>query len=154
VRIDAVAQGIDELRRDLRRLGGGADHAIMRNLKVELRKGVAPTRRAVRARAKAILPKRGGLNIWMARTSVVGKLDLRGTQADLFLIGSHRSLHGKTHSVAMDEGHVRHPTFGRPPWVSQIVPPRFFTDAALAQKDEYWHHCLDAVEAARRQVNL
>jgi hypothetical protein len=113
-----------------------------RRLAVSLRGAEAPVRRAIRKglrdTAKPLgeemrdggadrMPRRGGLSARVARTAVTLRT-AGGVGAGARVEVALRSRDGYD-LPAMDRGSIRHPVFGRGPWVAQSVPARGFSDA-------------------------
>lgn len=104
---------------------------VIKEFKKEVRKPVPAVRKAVRARAKSILPHAGGLGAWVSRLSITVKFKLSGRRTGITLTGGRNSLGARSDMRAIDRGRVRAPTFGhrgRGAWHTQAVHTGFFTD--------------------------
>lgn len=130
---------------------------VLRNLRVAIRKPFPAVRAKVRASAKAILPKRGGLNAWAAAIRV--NLTLKATttrSAGVIVKGGRNSAGGRSDVRALDRGRVRAPSWGRRgqgAWHTVLVEPGFFTTPVV--EAEEWHAEIeqavsDALDTIRR----
>lgn len=124
------------------------EQRVLDELKREMRTPVPVVRKAVRARALATLPKRGGLNKWVAAIQFKATQQIAGTTVRITLKGGRNSAGGRSDIKRLDAGRTRHPSWGRRgkgQWHVTNVTPGFFTEPA---KDETpW------VEAADRALD-
>jgi len=107
---------------------------------------VAPARPAIRASARATLPRRGGLNEWVAKSSITTSV-LTGTRT----AGVRLRVRKGGHDLAdLDrDGTVRHPVFGnRQVWASQQVPSGFASQPVERLRPEITAACLAAMREA------
>lgn len=115
-------EGGAELREVAIRLKAAGDVELWKTLQRNIRVATAPARPAIRAEARATLPKRGGLNEWVAGSSITtGILTGRHTA------GVKVTVRKRSHNARMiDRGVVRHPLFGnRDHWYTTQVQPGF-----------------------------
>lgn len=123
--------GVDDLERLARRLKEIGDKDLSRELRDGIARATAHVRQDIEDAAERELPKRGGLNAWVAAskfsTSVRG-----GKNPSVRLTGKRKNKVGKQSDLAaIDTGRVRHPVFGnRKAWVVQQVRPGFFSRPA------------------------
>jgi hypothetical protein len=112
--------------------------ALLAKTRRELTKAAVPAREAVQRMERAVLPKEGGLNEWVASTPVRVSVLTGPKTAGVSLRQSKR---GRTrpHDLRRmnDFGIVRHPVFADPDkerkqwtWVAQSIPKGWW-DAAL-----------------------
>lgn len=145
---------LDDLIRDLRKFEGRRE--VTSQLRKEIRRPIPSVRAAVKRRALDVLPRGGGLNVWVSRTKVTAKIRLAGRAAGVQLKGSRKSAKDKSDLRRLDAGKVRHPSWGRrggDQWHSQAVTPGFFTKPS-AEVDQ-WRAAVEraldnAVEVIRR----
>lgn len=128
---DAVRIGnADKIRlvaQALRHLG--TDRTIINEAAKNIRKAAPGLRKAIRDSAQANLPKRGGLNRWVAAASILIKVLRTGRRAGVTLTVGRDSAHGRTDIKRIDAGVTRHPLFGnRRRWYPQPVTPGFATN--------------------------
>jgi hypothetical protein len=119
---------------------------VLKEFKNEVRKPVPAVRKAIRARAKSILPHSGGLGDWVSRIRINVKFKLSSRSAGITLQGGRNSSGGRSDINAIDRGRVRAPTFGRRghgQWHTQQVSSGFFTDPV--EETQGW---TEAAEAA------
>ncbi len=115
---------------DWRRLASslrGAEAPIRRAIRKGLRETAKPLGEDMRDGGADRMPKRGGLSARVAR-SAVSLRTAGGVGAGARVEVALRSRDGYDLN-AMDRGSIRHPVFGRGPWVAQSVPGRGFSDA-------------------------
>lgn len=139
---------LDELVRDIRRFDRRKE--VVKALRAKIRQPVPGVRRAIKARALATLPRRGGLNVWVSRTRVSAVVRLAGRTAGVRLKGSRKSLNDKSDLRRLDLGTVRAPSWGRRTtgaWHTQRVTPGYFSKPST--ETEAWRNaCLEAVDEA------
>lgn len=116
-------QGEEDLRRLASAYRGGERH-IRTGIRKGLQKAAKPLAEDVRDGAAGDLPSRGGLaaRIAGARAAVSFTASARATAVSIRL-GTREKYDLK----AMDSGTLRHPTYGRPPWVAQAITAGAFT---------------------------
>lgn len=142
---------IAQLCRDLREL---ERRDIQRELRAKLRRPLPAVRAAVRARALATLPKRGGLNRWAAKAKVDFEIVYVGRGAGVRLTVSRSSMRGPSDLRALDRGRVRHPSWGRRrpgQWHIQLVTPKVYS-GPLTEVDQWRRAAAAAVGAAVERV--
>jgi hypothetical protein len=137
-----VATSFDELVRELRAFRERREitNATARGI----RAATKPARQAIKRAAKDILPKHGGLNLWVSRISVLAQVRLSGSKAGVKLKGGRNSLGGRSDIAAIDRGRVRAPSWGhrsRASWHTVSVAPGFFTKTAADLPD--WRQDVD-----------
>lgn len=131
-----MATSFDELVRELRAFR--ARREVTNAMGKGIRKAVVPARKAIREKARAILPKRGGLNIWVGRISILAQIRTSGNRAGVKLKGGRNSQGGRSDIKAVDRGRVRAPSWGRrtkASWHTVTVVPGFFTETAATLPD-------------------
>lgn len=139
---------LDELSRRLRE---GADGKELKSaLRRELRKPLPSLRVAVRANARGMLPRRGGLGAYVAKSRIGMQIRHRKSRGAVVSVSAGRNAASgaRTETDRIDAGQLRHPTFGRAPWHPQTVPAGFFARAVDAAP---WPQIIDeaAAEAMR-----
>lgn len=154
--MDVKVEGAEKLAllgKAIRRMG--TDRTIINNLSKDIKKMVGPVRTELRDSAIKTLPKRGGLNKWVAR-SRVNALVRRGVKtAGLSIREGRNSSTGKrTDLRRINAGTVRHPLFGdRHHWYLEKVEPGFATkvfDGPVVE--EFTHLTLDAIDKTIAEV--
>jgi hypothetical protein len=132
-----LPSSIDDLVRALK--GFNQRKEVLRALRKEIRAPVPAVRKAIRARAIATLPKRGGLNRWVARSRINTTIKVSSRTATITLVGTRKSQAAITDLKRIDQGTLRHPSWGRRfkgQWHVQRVTSGFFTDPA-AETNEW-----------------
>lgn len=120
----------------------GTDRTILNEAAKEIRAAAPNLRAAIRDNAVAILPKRGGLNRWVAAASIRVRVLRSGRKAGISLVVGRDSVHGRTDIARIDAGVTRHPLWGqRRHWYPQTVTPGFATDVMN-------HEAADVLRAA------
>ncbi|RKN38450.1 hypothetical protein [Micromonospora endolithica] len=142
---------LDELIRDLRRFE--QRRVVTNALAKELRKPVPGVRKAIRARARKVLPTSGGFGVWVSKLSVTARVKLQGRAAGVRLVGRRKGFpddQPKADLRRIDQGTARHPSWGRrgaKDWHLQKVTPGFFSDPAT-EVDQWREAALRAVDEA------
>jgi hypothetical protein len=141
-----VAKSFEAFADDLRRFSGRKEMSKL--LRKRLREPVPAVRRAIRRRALATMPQRGGLARWVAATKITARISLSGRGAGVVLRGSRKSVGDKSDLRRLDAGRIRHPSWGRRgrgQWHTQAVRPGWFTGEA-AEYDA-WRGAIEAAVA-------
>jgi hypothetical protein len=145
---DASIRGVEELEklgRDLRAAGA-------KDLKKELmRSGRAlkePFKAALVAHALSDLPKRGGLNQWVAgKIKVTSSVRLSGKLLGVRMKSRHPGKDGLSDLPAINTGRVRHPLFGDTDrWYLTQIPAGFVQKALDDMGDTIREEFLRAVD--------
>lgn len=129
-----------------------ADRALWLATARNLRAAAKPAAKAVQDHERAVLPKRGGLNEWVASTPVGVRVTTGARSAGVRLVQTKK---GRTrpHDLRRmnDQGLVRHPVFGNAKvWVEQDVPKGFWDGPLLAMRPEVTAAMLEAMHEASR----
>lgn len=143
-----MATSLEQFNRELRAFE--AKREVVKQLRKELRRPVPAVTEAVAARALDTLPKRGGLNAYIAATKVIASFRSSARSASVRLKGSRRSLWRKTDVNAIDRGRARHPSWGRygkGQWHTQAVTPGFFSKTTT-EAHQWREAALKALDAA------
>jgi hypothetical protein len=112
------------------RLKAAGATGLRRELLAGIRLGAAPLVGDVRAAARDILPKSGGLNNYVADSNIRVATRLSGRNAGVRIINSRSGADsGGTADFGSDKGAVRHPVFGHRDrkWATTKVTPGWFT---------------------------
>lgn len=97
---------------------------------------------AARQRAVDTLPKKGGVNRFVASS----RFQVRPIRGGV-------RIHTSDHDSRLDTaGRLRHPVFGQDVWATQHVPPGWFTEAARAQRNKTGQELEKALEAVIAEV--
>lgn len=152
MRVRSTSEDIARLAEAVRRLG--QDRTIVKEMTKEIRQAGPPIRRAVRGRALAILPRRGGLNRWVARAGVRVAVRRSRSSAGVHIVIGRNSQRGRTAIKQIDEGFVRAPAWGnRRAWHAQRVAPGFATQAIDSDGIDAFRQAVErAVDRALRRV--
>ena len=144
-----MATGPDELR-ELGRILQGMDETIRRDV-VDSLKDAATTRLtdAIRAEARAVLPRRGGLADLVAETRISAEVELSGDRPGVRLAGE-----GPVALDRIDRGELVKPLFGdRTRWYEQRVQPGWWSRPIQDNADDVGRDLDQAVtEGIRRAV--
>jgi hypothetical protein len=145
VSVRANAPDLKDLSRDLKRAGR---NDLRKELFAGLNRSTKPLRAAARASALDRLPSRGGLN----RRVAAANITVRGGGAKVTIVARPSKRGGTFNPAEIDEGTVRHPTFGDPPTVSQDVPTGWFSAPILEGADTVREELLDAIEVVAHEL--
>jgi hypothetical protein len=131
-----------------KRLKAAGNTGLRRELNKNIRKAAKPVINETRKAARARLPKRGGLaDLVAAEPQRVQVRTGAKTYGVRIVVGKRRG-----GARGADRGVVRHPVFGGGTWVSQPVPPGWFTETARQKAPEARKDVLEALQAVKRQV--
>lgn len=136
-----------QLGRDLKAAGDDG-----KGLKKELLKAgrdlKVPFKKAVMAAALDTLPKKGGLNEWVAgRIRVTASTRLTGKNVGIRFKTKHPGKTGLSDLPAIDNGRVRHPLYGNTDhWYLSKVTPGFMGKALNEVGDDMRDEFLKAVD--------
>lgn len=104
----------------------GAQRPVQRAVERAFDDVAKPLLRRMRAGGTEVVGSRGGLAAAVGRAFMTARVTGRGdrTRVELQL----RTVEGYDLQM-LDDGDVRHPVYGRGPWVTQRIRPGGFTDA-------------------------
>jgi hypothetical protein len=128
----------------LKAAGGGVLRAeLIRSLK----SAAAPLIEDARSSAIASLPKAGGLAARVADSRITAAVRLSGNASVRITASQHDA-------GATNAGYVRHPVFGRAPWVRQDLPgaAMWWDNAMIAGAPKVTKDLLEAIEATSRLI--
>jgi hypothetical protein len=129
------ADKLDRLARDLRE---GGNVKLRNHMSLRMMEAVRLALPEFSKSAIEILPKRGGLNVWVGGSlKAVPVLKLRGKDVAIRVKITVPKARGQADVDTLERGRLKHPVFGRPvrvtPWVIQVVKSQFI-DHALKGK--------------------
>lgn len=125
-----------------------ADRALLLRMKRNIRAAAVPAGKAVQAEERAVLPKRGGLNEWVASARVGTRILSGPRTAGVRLVqGRKGSVSRASLRLMNEQGMVRHPNRGgyhfgverraaAGGWSTTKVPQGFFERPLLAMEPE------------------
>lgn len=106
----------------------GSDRTIVNNLSKRVRRLVGPVKRELKASAMATLPRHGGLNLWVAKAAVRVAVRRGEDTAGVDITAGRNSRTGRRSDLRrIDQGRLRHQTYGHRPWSTQSVQPGYFS---------------------------
>lgn len=122
-----------------------ADVELWKATQKNIRVATAPARPAVRASARANLPKKGGLNEWVASASITTSI-LTGRRTAGVAVRVKKRGHNMQD---VDSGQVRHPLFGnREHWYTTAVPAGVLSRPLEALRPAVGVACVEAMRQA------
>lgn len=134
---------------ELRAFDGRRD--VVRAMRKQIRKPLPKVRQEIKRHAIAILPGRGGLGQWVAKSRITAVIRYASARsAGVRLKGGRDSLAGRSDMYRMDLGRTRHPAWGRRgpgQWSNQAVPAGWFSDP-VRDSDEWRAEIDKAVDDA------
>lgn len=110
--------------------GLGSGRSLRAQLLAGIRAGAKPAVEAARTAAREQLPKKGGLNDYVADTQIVTSTRLTGSRVGVRIgvkSGSHKA-------YGANKGRIRHPVFGKDRWVEQELPSKGWFDDTLKRE--------------------
>jgi hypothetical protein len=132
---------------------GDEGKALRKGLLAEMRSAEQEGLQKAKESALANLPKRGGLNEWVAASKFASRNRLTGRTVGVSLIASKAGGRQGQHDVeATDAGTFRHPVFGHKVWVEQSINPGWWTNALTSLAPELQIKLLAAMAAIEELV--
>lgn len=145
-----VAEQMRQLGTDLRKAG---EKGLRKELLKAGRDAGKTAQGEVRKHALTDLPHRKGLNVWVAAgTKVTAQTKLTGKDVGLRLRMRHKGINGLSDLPAINDGRLRHPTFGDAPWVLQLIAPGFAGRAVDEVADTLVKEFKAAVDEVARKL--
>lgn len=122
-----------------------SDGQIGRDVTRVTLQGREPIRAAFKAHAMSVLPKRGGLNAWVAESRMTFRPRSSGVTVRVSKAG---------HDLAgLDRGLVIHPFYGHGPWFNQAVVPESISEPIRDEGGSVLEAaCLFALEHAAERI--
>lgn len=116
-----------ELRVLSTRLRATGQSGLKKNIGAAIRLATIPAKEAVRGELRDVMPKSGGLNEWLAKSSVTSSVLTGPKTAGVVVRGSRR---GHDLRSINRTGKVRHPVYGnRKEWTETDVPADWWEKA-------------------------
>lgn len=127
--VDLRIQGADQLGDIARHLKETGDKELRKELYRGIQRAAKPLRTAAQQAARENLPKRGGLNEWVASSKF--SITTRGGRDPAVRVAGKKAGHDLKR---MDQGRLRHPLYGnRRHWFIQQIPAGWFSTAMTAR---------------------
>lgn len=147
---DVTVEGAEAFLALSKRLKKTGQTELRKELNKALKAAVKPVTKATQAEARKRLPTRGGLAAAIAKTPQRTQVRTGASTAGVRLVVGGKGGAART----ADEGFVRHPVFGRGPFVRQSVPPGWFTDPAKSAQNDVRDEVVDVLEDVARRATL
>jgi hypothetical protein len=147
--MDDGARQLRMLARDL----DGASAGLRKELPRALRRAAVPMVKAIRAEARGSLPS--GLGEYVAKSSITTTVRTGADNTVVQIRGRRKQERpgGKQVDLpAINQGRVRHPTYGRQPWVSQAVRPGFWDRGSETAAPAVDQQLKSAMDDLRRRI--
>ena len=131
--------------------------AILSEVRRGILKPVPKIREAIKGKALATMPKRHGLNEWVAAARFAAHITMKARSLSVRMHGSRKSRYRQSDINAIDRGRVRAPSWGRrgpDMWHVQTVQPGFATKTVMVDHFAEWRDAVDdAVHSALRRID-
>lgn len=129
---EIVVEGAEKLYKLGAQLKEIGDKELRRDLFAGVRRATVPITEAAKASARAVLPKRGGLNEVVASSKFGTRTRVTGNSVGVRIVAEKKKDGGKKSDLeAIDRGTLRHPVYGhRKTWVLQNITPGWFSKPA------------------------
>jgi hypothetical protein len=147
--VEFHATGADVLKAVARELKVTGDTGLRKELTAGLNRATKAPRAKAKANAAATLPRRGGLAARVAAANLSTRVRTGGDPGVRIVAKSGRQ---KVDVARIDEGTVRHPTFGRGRWQSQSVTPGWFTKPMRASAPLVRAQLIGVIDAVIRKL--
>lgn len=124
---------------------------VVKAMRKAIREPVPAIRKNIKTQALSLMPKRGGLGLWVASIRVNAAIKVNSRQVSMKLKGGRNSAGGRSDIAAIDRGRVRAPSWGRKgpgAWHTQRVPSGFFTETSAEYADDVKQAIDSAVDVA------
>lgn len=147
--MDDGARQLRLLARDLDRAGA----ALRKDLPKGLRRASLPMIQAIRAEARQSLPS--GLGEYVATSTISTVVRTGADNTAVQIRGRRRQDRATGKQVdlpAINRGRIRHPTYGRSPWVLQRVQAGFWDRAVTASKAAVDREMQAVADDLRRRI--
>lgn len=145
--VEISSSGTEKLVRLAAAIKASGDKNLQRELLKALRRASKPMRDAARHGALQILPHRGGLDELIAGKSKIStSIRTTGSGAGLRITGNAKRL---------DDGFVRHPTFGhrgKGDWKDEKITPGWFTKPLILEAPRVRDELNTAMDDLARQL--
>jgi hypothetical protein len=126
----------------------GAEKELTKELRRNIRIAVAPVKVEIRNSLREGLPKRGGLAAFMGNASVGARVSTGGRNVGVRIVAAK-----KGHDLKkLDEGEIRHPTYGRKPWVRQSVKEHLVSGPVEKARPEIHAGVLKAMDTTSHRI--
>ena len=137
--IVVVSRDLPRIKAKITELGTGQKQLAAVRRRVQ--SVVPPIERAVDQMALEILPKGGGLNRWVADAPLKASIRTGARSAGVRLRMGRNSLKKRSDLNSIDQGVVRHPTFGRRGGKVRkaVAPTGFGRHFAIVERLNDWH---------------
>lgn len=143
-------EGAEQLERVARELKDLGDKDLRKELFRGFNRATKPLKAAVRASAEVRLPKRGGLNRFVASSRLSTRTRATGKNVGVRIVAAK----GDSDVEAIDRGRLRHPVFGnRKVWVTQQVTPGWFTAPLVAGERIVQYELLKVLDDVERGLS-
>jgi hypothetical protein len=127
--VDLVVHGGEQLEKVARRLKEIGDKELRKELFSGIQRAAKPMKLAAQQAARSKLPRRGGLNEWVASSKFT--VSVRSGKFPAARVTGKKSGHDL---AALNRGRLRHPLYGdRGHWYTQQIDANWFSDAMAAQ---------------------
>ena len=140
------ANDLQKLARDLKAAG---NVELRKELLRGIQQATKPIKQSIKPAALRELPKRGGLNQVIAG-SKVGVRTRTGKNPAVVVVTKHVK-----HDVrALDRGILRHPVFGRDEWVTQRIPPDWWTNEMRRQEPQAARDVIAVLDSVAKKAGF
>lgn len=146
--VDIQVYGVGQLEDIGRRLKESGDKGLRRDLLRGINRALKPAKAKVKAAALRELPQGGGLNRVVASSRIGSRTRTAGRNPAVFLTGK-KSGHDLR---SIDRGRLRHPVFGRPPWVNQEVKPGWWSQTLAGEVPTIRREVIDVMDDVARRL--
>src|SRR5215216_537781 len=117
----------------------GSSPKVARDITRETHRGGPAIRAAFKAHAMAVLPKRGGLNAWVASSRMTFRQTHGALTGGMRVKVGRNSRSGRAELEGLDNGLVIHPFYGHSPWSSEGVVPESISEPILNEGERVLH---------------
>jgi hypothetical protein len=146
--VDLTVTGADKLAKLAAALKEAGHEDLRKELGKAMGRAARPLKAAARAGAAQGLPYRGGLAERVATSRFTSRTRTTGRNVGVRIVGA-----SDMDLKAMNRGRLKHPVHGnRRVWVTQQIPPGWFTNSQLIEVPAVRAELVKAIDAVARKL--
>lgn len=142
-------EGAEKLARVSKALRHAGDKELAKEFRAGLTRAVKPMKAAAKKSALSTLPARGGLAKRVSKTTMPTKRRGGARNPGLRVTAKPNAV---ADPMRMDRGRIKHPVWGRGPWVLQNVKPGWFTKPMEDSAEEVREELVKALDTVAAKI--
>ena len=146
---------VTDLRALHRNLVDAGQKRLWLDLRKQFRTAMKPLTSEIQESARSTLPRRGGLNEWVAASKITASIYTGQRRAGVDLKVSKKGSKRKHDIADLDKGLIRHPVHGnRKKWAYQSVPRGFASTPVRASRPRVAKQLVAAMQSTARSAGF